>query len=373
MTNKQFNVAFVSTMMTKNWNPRPMTWAEFLERIQKVARTKETMAEYDALEKSDSHRTELKNAGGAFFCGQLSKPQRLKTNVLNRSMITLDADYADENFKDDVHKILSGFAYVLYESRSSRPGKLKYRCIIPFDGIMTAFLHEMVARFVAADIGIEYFDKASFEDARAMYAATASRDQDIDFFINEGRLLGQGDVLPGRGINPWQAENWPMKEEEKRSGKKPGTFNNDGSRVKKEYTDPREQRGIHGAFNLLFPIDEAIDTYLEHVYDKVDETHYTFIGGTSHGGLYVFDDEFTLAGSHHDSDPAHGSLWNAFNLVKLHLFGGLDKDIDRDVKYTQTPSYKAMKNFLENDDEFMDRRQYLTEMQEALVDLKKSN
>src|SRR5699024_10173194 len=150
-------------------------------------------------------------------------------------------------------------------------------------------------------------------------------------------------------------------------------FNNDGSRAKKEYTDPREQRGIHGAFNLLFSIDEAIDTYLEHVYEKVDETHYTFIGGTSRGGLYVFDDEFTLAGSHHDSDPAHGSLWNAFNLVKLHLFGELDKDIDKDVKYTQTPSYKAMKNFLENDDEFMDRRQYLSEMQEALVDLKKSN
>src|SRR5699024_8035714 len=350
MINKQFNVAFVSTMMTKNWNPRPMTWEEFLERIQKVARTEETMAEYDALEKSDRHRTELKNAGGAFFCGQRAKPRRLKTNVLNRSMITLDAGYADESFKDDVHKVLGDFAYVLYESRSSRPGKLKYRCIIPFDNIMTAFLHEMVARFVAADIGIEYFDKASFEDARAMYAATASRDQDIDFFINEGELLGQGDVLPSRGINPWQAENWPMKEEEKKSGKKPGTFNNDGSRAKKEYTDPREQKGIHGTFNLLFPIDEAIDTYLEHVYDKDDETHYTFIGGTSRGGLYVFDDEFTLAGSHHDSDPAHGSLWNAFNLVKLHLFGELDKDIDKDVKYTQTPSYKAMKNFLENDD-----------------------
>src|SRR5699024_418993 len=136
MSVKQFNVAFVSTMMTKNWNPRPMTWAEFLKRIQKVARTEETMAEYDALEKSDRHRTELKNAGGAFFYSQLSKPQRLKTNVLNRSMITLDADYADENIKNDVHKVLGDFAYVLYESLSSRAGKLKYRCIIPFDGIM---------------------------------------------------------------------------------------------------------------------------------------------------------------------------------------------------------------------------------------------
>ena len=66
MKDKQFNVAFVSTMMTKNWNPRPMTWAELLERIQKIARTEETMAEYDALEKSDSYRTELKKSQ-AFF------------------------------------------------------------------------------------------------------------------------------------------------------------------------------------------------------------------------------------------------------------------------------------------------------------------
>src|SRR5699024_12621177 len=120
-------------------------------------------------------RSELRNAGDAVFSGQLTKPQRLKTNLLNRSMITLDADYADENFKSDVHKVLGDFAYVLYESRSSRPGKLNYRCIIPFDGIMTAFLHEIVARFVAADLGIEYFDKASFENARAMYAGTTSR------------------------------------------------------------------------------------------------------------------------------------------------------------------------------------------------------
>src|SRR5699024_1812944 len=137
--------------------------------------------------------------------------------------------------------------------------------------------------------------------------------------------------------------------------------------------DPRRHNGIDAGFNHISQANEAINENLEHVYEKVDDRHYTFIGGTSHGGLYIFNDEFTLAGSHHDSDPAHGSLWNAFNLVKLHLFGELDKDIDKDVKYTQSPSYKAMKNYLENDDEFMDRRQYLVEMQEALADLKKSN
>jgi len=370
MTAKQFNVAITSTMMTRNWNPRPMTWAAFLEHIQKVTRTKETMAEYDALDKSDKHRTDLKNAGGAFFCGQLARPQRKKDNFVNRSMITLDADYADENFKEDVHKVLSNHVYVLYESRSSRPDKLKYRCIIPFEHEMSAFLHEIVARLIASDIGIEYFDKASFEDVRAMYAATASCDQDIDFIINDGRLLGQVDVLPGRGFSPWAPENWPMKKEEAADKRSTPKFRKDGSRVVKGYTDPRMQNGIHGAFNLFFPVDEAIDEYLEHVYEKVDERHYTFIGGTSHGGLYVFNDEFTLAGSHHDSDPAHGSLWSAFNLVKLHLFDELDEDKHKNMSYTQKPSYKAMRHFMENDEEFIYRMQYHEEMQNALKEVK---
>lgn len=363
MDNKQFNVAFVHTMMTKNWNPRPMAWSEFLERLQKVVRTSETMSEYDVLDKSDELRTKLKDAGGAFYCGQLARHQRKKENFIYRSMMTLDADYADDHFKEKVHDVLSDFSYVLYESRSSRSAQLKYRLIVPLSKPLRAMAHEALSRNVADRIGIEYFDSASFEDIRAMYAVTASCDQSIDFVINDGKFLKLDDIIDSESEELWNPEKWPCKNSEKRSGYNYmfSSFTSDGKRKQKEYKDPREINGIAGDFNLLFPIDEAIDSYLQHVYEKEDDTHYTYIGGTSKGGLYIFNEEFTLAGSHHDSDIAKGTLWNSFNLVRIHLFGDMDDDVV-DEPFWKWPSTNSMRYFLKNDLEFMERYENIDEV-----------
>ena len=45
---------------------------------------------------------------------------------------------------------------------------------------------------------------------------------------------------------------------------------------------------------------------------------YTFIGGSTTGGLVVYEDKYSY--SHHATDPAGGQLCNAFDLVRLHRF-----------------------------------------------------
>src|SRR5699024_10599057 len=153
-----------------------MARPQFLERLQKVVRTSETMSEYDVLDSSDELRTHLQDEEDALYCGQLVRRQRRYENFIYRSMMILDADYADDHFKEKMHDVLSDFSYVLYESRSSRSAQLKYRLIVPLSKPLRAMAHEALSRNVADRIGIEYFDSASFEDIRAMYAVTRSEE-----------------------------------------------------------------------------------------------------------------------------------------------------------------------------------------------------
>src|SRR5699024_10906697 len=48
------------------------------------------------------------------------------------------------------------------------------------------------------------------------------------------------------------------------------------------------------------------------------DDRYTFVGGSTTGGLVVYDDKYAF--SHHATDPAGGKLCNAFDLVRWHLF-----------------------------------------------------
>ena len=64
---------------------------------------------------------------------------------------------------------------------------------------------------------------------------------------------------------------------------------------------------------------QLLDTLLKDKYTPTpQEDRYTFVGGTTTGGLVVYDDKFAF--SHHATDPASGKLCNAFDLVRWHFF-----------------------------------------------------
>ena len=76
---------------------------------------------------------------------------------------------------------------------------------------------------------------------------------------------------------------------------------------------------------------------------------YTYTGGSTAGGAVLYDDGKFLY-SHHATDPCSGRLVNAFDLVRLHLFGAQDDDMPPDTAIHKQPSYKAMCEFAMNDD-----------------------
>ena len=79
------------------------------------------------------------------------------------------------------------------------------------------------------------------------------------------------------------------------------------------------------------PVQDRITDVLTHILsDRYTPTEqddrYTFVGGSTTGGLVVYDDKYAF--SHHATDPAGGKLCNAFDLVRWHLFtpGGTAPD-----------------------------------------------
>lgn len=74
-----------------------------------------------------------------------------------------------------------------------------------------------------------------------------------------------------------------------------------------------------------------------------EDSRWTYEKGSVAEGVIVYDGGTKLH-SHHDSDPARGQN-NAFDLVRLHKFGHLDKDIPPGKLVTELPSYRAMYDF----------------------------
>ena len=57
-----------------------------------------------------------------------------------------------------------------------------------------------------------------------------------------------------------------------------------------------------------------------------------------------------LSYSNHATDPASGRLCNAFDLVRLHLYGDRDDDAGADTPVNKLPSYTAMTELAREDD-----------------------
>lgn len=328
-------ISFGKNRSDTNWKPEYMEWEEFVEVLKKVRRTNETMAEYDRMSKDD--RDKIKN-GKAFVGGFVKTGRRKKENVENRWLLTLDSDSADRDFSFYVDLILGGAAYAIYSTHSCRPNNLKYRLVVPVNRAMTPDEHAAVSRKIAGNIGMHYFDKTTFDVHRLMYLPSCSKDAQPVLEVSEGEPLDVDAVLDE--YNDWRdSEEWPRhKDEEKKietSIKKLG--------------DPKEKPGVIGVFCQVYSMTEGIEKFLSEVYIPTSyEDRWTYSGGTSVGGLRIYDDMWAY--SEHQSDPANdGHEHNIFDLVRIHKFGKLDDKVKEHTPNNKYPSHLAMLDFAASD------------------------
>ena len=156
----------------------------------------------------------------------------------------------------------------------------------------------------------------------------------------------------GRYVDWTDITEWPLGDKEKEVVK----------RGIKKQGDPTEKPGIVGAFCRARDIHGTIEKYLSEVYEITDqEDRYTYKLGSTAAGLVIYEDKFAY--SHHGTDPTGGKLCNAFDLVRLHLFGLKDEDVASDTPVNKLPSYLAMLELCANDP--LVKKQIIAEKLEA--------
>lgn len=312
------------------WKNTTMLWSKLLEKLSTPVVTAETYSQYISASKAE--QGQIKDVGG-FVGGYLEKGIRKKEAVKYRELLTLDIDFSNENLWWDFC-MMYDCAACIHSTHKSNKNKPRHRLVIPLDRTVTPDEYQAISRRIAESVNIDLFDQTTFQQERLMFWPSISVDSEYYFEYQDGPWLSADDVLAT--YNDWKdMSEWPK-----------GTdFVNDlKSKVDKQ-EDPTEKQGIVGAFCKTYSITDAINTFLSDIYEEVDESRYTYKPGSTAGGLILYDDKFAY--SHHGTDPAGGRLCNAFDLVRIHLFGKYDTGKEKSDQ--DKVSYKKMEKLSTED------------------------
>ena len=299
-------IAVGPSRTSKQWQNRELLWSKLVQRLAIPERTQETQAEYQNMRKQ--RRDEIKDVGG-FVGGSLKGGRRKADAIIQRRLITLDLDSIPK--KEDPWTIVSmiiGCAAVMYSTHSHPPDQPRLRIVIPLSRNVSPDEYAAISRRIAADIGIDMCDDTTYEPHRLMYWPSLPYDAEYKYEVSDGPWLDVDEQLQ-RYVDWRDPAEWPT------SSRRAEVLR----RIAKKQGNPLEKEGIVGAFCRAYSVEDAIEEFLPEVYRKCDDTRYTFLGGSTTGGLVVYDNGlFTY--SHHGTDPTSGLLCNAFDLVRIISF-----------------------------------------------------
>lgn len=341
--NRKLQISTAGSRKATYWPRSVLMWSEFVDRLQVPQRGTETLEQYRAFPKA--RQDELKDVGG-FVGGTFSGNRRKSANVEGRDLITLDMDNIPAGQTEDILKRVGGLgcAAAVYSTRKHAPYAPRLRVIVPLDRTATSDEYEPAARMLASRIGMEFCDPTTFEPSRLMYwPSCCSNSQyvcetyDAPFCSADGLLNMYGD---------WQdITQWPQVPGEDAAARR---------RLAKQ-EDPTKKKGIIGAFCRTYNITQAMEQFIPGMYEETDiPGRYTYTGGSTAGGAIVYDGDLFLY-SHHATDPCSGLLVNAFDLVRLHLYGDQDDAAKEGTPANKMPSFLAMSRLALDDPEVSSR------------------
>ncbi|PEW67201.1 DNA primase [Bacillus cereus] len=283
---------FKSLTNTNAFNEK-ISYEDFLNRISEPTIT---------LEKG--------KAGG--FVGGYVQGKRNKENVKSRSIISIDIDEVPqgvnvwENIED-----FTNFAVAMYSTHKHTKDEPRYRIIIPLLYDIEPEHYEEVTQYLVGILQV-WIDKGSCEFERHMHYPTCSNPNDYEFYYQD---------------LPFFDASFLTKQHEEIE-----TFK------KNEKVDPRTKQNWIGAWTNIYSITDVLNNFLSDKYEPFRNNRYTYVDGSTKGGLVVYDGDLH-AHSNHSTDPISGKNVNSFDLYRLHKFGDLDNGTE-DMK--DKPSYKAM-------------------------------
>lgn len=332
MTNdRKITISTAGNRWSENWQPQTITITELINKVSTPLRGKEALATYLNMKKSQQDN--LKDVGG--FVGGYLSGRRKKGCVKGRDIITLDLDNCPpESTASIIQRVSSlGMGYIIYSTRKHSPAAPRLRVMAVTDRTMIPDEYEPIARKLAYMIQPEmhWFDPTTFQTERLMYWPSCCIDGEYVFTYEDKPLLSADGML--NTYEDWHnVSEWPQVPGEaklrERSAKKQG--------------DPTQKSGTVGAFCRTYSITQAMDKFIPDIYTPTDkEDRYTFAAGSTAGGAIIYEDDKFLY-SHHATDPCGGQLVNAFDMVRLHLFGEQDDEAKGGTPVNRLPSFDSM-------------------------------
>lgn len=352
---REIHISTAGSRKATHWPESVLQWSEFVERLRTPVRSTETMEEYLKLPKA--RQDELKDVGG-FVGGTLLGGRRKSACVTGRDLLTLDLDNIPAGGTEDVLRRVAGLgcAAAVYSTRKHTGYTPRLRVVVPLDHTATADQYEPAGRKLAALIGMELCDPTTFDVCRLMYWPSCCADGEYIYQVYDNPFCSL-DGLLGMYADWRDVTSWPQV---------PGSEVMERRRLAKQ-EDPTAKRGVVGAFCRTYTITQAMDHFLPGMYEETGTPgRYTYTGGSTVGGAVVYDGDRFLY-SHHATDPCSGQLVNAWDLVRLHMYGDRDAEAKDGTPVSKLPSYVAMSQLALQDPAVADRmaRDRLEEAQEA--------
>lgn len=316
-----------------------------------------TFAQYMKLPKEGPGGQDDRKARPGFLVGgPCHDGKRNLQSMQYRWLICLDIDEATPEQMEHLDNGLSEvfrWEFFAHTTRKHTALKPRWRMIFPLKRKVNFEEFNAVARIIASQVfddpvgSMDAVDDVSFRLAQVMFLPSVSRDQELEVIDNEGALLDPDSVL-GDFAGDW-TDFTQLPYSETRGAKGPTDPN---ARAE----DPREKEGHIGAWCRTYTVEDVIADHLSDIYEPGDAsgslTRYSFIAGSTSNGAIVYDDGLFLY-SNHGTDPAAERSVNAFDLVRIHLFGHLDEGKRADTTPSNLPSFKEMVKLVETDEKAM--------------------
>lgn len=330
----ELEIAIGKSRKETSWKNTGTTWSALVEKLSQTHRTHETVKEYYGAAKD--RQDEIKDIGG-FVAGHINGGRRLKGSIGYRTALTLDLDFAKPGFWD-LFTLMYDCAALVYSTHKHKSDNPRLRLVVPLNRQVFPDEYEAIARKFGEALDLNTFDDTTFEPSRLMYWPSTSVDGEYEFHSQDGEWLDADEVLA-------QYKDWHDYSQWPTSSRVSERINSD---IKKQ-GDPLEKTGLIGAFCREYSITEALDTFLADTYVQVSNTdaRYTYVLGSTAGGLVTYEDKFAF--SHHGTDPISGLCVNAWDLIRMHMFGEKDLKAKADMPPSKLPSFSAMEEFASTD------------------------
>ena len=243
----KLSISYGNSRQAINWSQQQTEFPELAERLKTTLRTSETAEQYHKMKKTE--KDVCKDHGG-FMGGKLKAGRRLRTNVIERSMLTEDVDHPDAEF---LFRYSEGCRYetVLYSTHSHTPEAPRYRLVIPFTRPVNTDEYNAIARLYAAEYEIECFDPCSFIPNQMMYWPSTPSDGEYVYKHFDGDYLDPDAFLA-------KYPNWKDCEKLPRCASENTARGIGGKKIQ----DPLTKTDIVGAWCRAHSIYDVLDNIL---------------------------------------------------------------------------------------------------------------